>query len=143
MEHLPFLGALVLLWLAMSAALALLGGWFALARRYRSGGPMRGERFRFVSGSLGAPVLPVGYGRSLTLTLGEEAFGLAVFLPLRFFSPPLRVPWAAVESVEARRSLFGRYVAVRIRDHWPTLSIRGEAGERLARRYEQWRSGMR
>jgi len=140
MEPVSFLAGFVLLWLGMSAVLAVLGGWSNLARRFRARGPAKGELIRFVSGSMGAPLLPVGYGRSLNLTVGEEGFGLSVLFLLRFFSPPLFIPWDAVESVEAKRSLIGRYTAIRVRDRWPTISIRGDAGERLAQKYAKRRS---
>jgi hypothetical protein len=126
-----FIAGFVVLWLGMSALLALLGGWTSLAARFRSAEPKAGERLRFVSGSIGAPLMPVSYGRSLFLTLSEEGFGLSVLFLFRFLTPPLFIPWREVESVEERRSLFGRYTVVRVRNHWPTISIRGDAGERL------------
>jgi len=139
MESLSLLAGFALLWLGISAVLAVLAGWSNLARRFRARQPTKGERFSFVSGSLGAPLLPVGYGRSLSLTIGEEGFGLSVLFLLRFYSPPLFIPWDAVESVEAKRSLFGRYTAIRVRDRWPTISIRGDPGERLAQQYAKRR----
>jgi len=135
-----FLLGFALLWLGMSALLALLSGWTSLARNFRADQPGQGERFRFVSGSMGAPLLPVGYGRSLFVTVDDEGFGLSILFLFRFLSPPLFIPWRAVESVEAKQSLFSRYTVVRLRGHWPAISIRGEVGERLLREYSRTRA---
>lgn len=135
-----FFPAFALLWLGMSALLAVLGGWASLAGQFRSGRASEGERFRFVSGSMGAPLLPVSYGRSLFVTVGDEGIGISVLFLFRFLSPPLFIPWRAVESVEAKRSLFSHYTAIRLRGQWPTISIRGNVGERIRQEYSRIRT---
>jgi hypothetical protein len=126
-----FFAVFALMWVAISALLSLVGGWSSLASHFRSERSREGERFRFVSGSMGAALFPVSYGRCLFLTVSEDGFGLSILFPFRLLSPPLFIPWRDVESVESRRFLFVDRVAVKLRDRWQTIAIRGAAGERL------------
>jgi hypothetical protein len=123
-----FFPLFALLWTGISVVLSMLGGWARLAESFRAAGPVEGERFRFVSGSMGAASLPVSYGNCLFVTVNDAGFGLSILFPFRLFSPPLFIPWSAVESVETRRVLFTTRVVVRLRAHWPVLSVRGSAG---------------
>lgn len=130
-----FIPFFVVMWLVISAVLALLSGWSGLATRFRTDGTAQGEQFRFVSGSMGAGVFPVNYGTCLFLKLNEQGFQLSVFFLFRFFSPPLFIPWSQVESVTERRFLFRQCAAVRIRGHEPVLSFYGKAGKRILEVY--------
>jgi hypothetical protein len=121
----------LLLWAGITGLLAILSGWASLAGYFRADGQLEGERFRFVSGSMGARLFPVNYRGSLFLTVNQAGFRLAIFFPFRLLSPPLFIPWKAVASVESKRLLFFRYVVVRLRDQWPTISIRGAAGREV------------
>ncbi|MBP6676525.1 MAG: hypothetical protein KA185_14680, partial [Vitreoscilla sp.] len=58
----------------------------------------------------------------------------------RVFSPPLFIPWTEVESVEQKTGFFVSSVAVRIRGHWPTVSIRGKAGKNIGQAFAEFRS---
>ena len=115
--------------------LAILGGWASLATYFRANGPVQGERFRFVSGSMGARFLPVSYGSCLFLTVNETGFRVAILFLFRLLSPPLFIPWKAVASVEPKRFLFFRYTVVHLRDQWPRISIRGTAGREIELAY--------
>src|ERR687883_215872 len=126
-----FLPLFVLLWVGVTGFLAVLGGWSGLATHLRAEQPVEGERFRFVSGSLGARFLPVSYGRCLFVAVNESGFGLSILFLFRVLGPPLFIPWREVELVEQKRFLFFQYTVVRLRNQWPTLSIRGEAGKRI------------
>jgi hypothetical protein len=74
----------------------------------------------------------VNYNACLSVVVGNGGFGLSLFLPFRFQSPPLFIPWSQVESVEWKKVFFLRYVVVRVRNQWPLIAIRGKAGERIA-----------
>ncbi len=137
MEPQWFLPFFVFLWVCIAVLLATLGGWAGLAQWYRAVQPLEGQRFRFVSGSMGASAFPVSYGGCLFVTVGEAGFGLSVLFLFRLFSPPLFIPWSAVESVQEKRFLFSRYTAIRLRGRWPTISFRGAAGEEISRVYAQ------
>lgn len=127
----------VILWLSISTLLAVLGGWISLAKHFRAEQPVRGERFRFVSGSMGSRVLPVSFGNCLSVVVGDAGFGLSMFFLFRLFSPPLLIPWGAVKSVESKRVLWSRYTVIRLHDHWPIISIRGAAGEGIRQAFER------
>ena len=135
MEPLWFFPFFAAMWCGISALLAMLGGWAWLARSFKAEQSTQGKRFRFVSGSMGASVLPVSYSGCLFITVGETGFRLSILFLFRLLSPPLFIPWRAIESVESRRLLLSRRTVIRIRDRWPTISIRGEAGEELQRAY--------
>jgi hypothetical protein len=131
-----FIPFFLCLWLALSAALALAGGWFSLSREFRSEETIEGERFRFASGSLGQWPFPVtAYGSCLFLTVNRSGFRLSILFVFRFLSPPLFVPWSAVKSVECGRFLFVRYTLVRLLRGWPAIAIRGRSGQVLAETY--------
>ena len=131
-----FIPFFLCLWLAISAVLALAGGWYSLSREFRSDETIRGERFRFASGSLGRWPFPVtSYGNCLFLAVNDGGFRLSILFVFRFLSPPLFIPWSAVKSVESGRFLFFRYTRVRLLRGWPTVAIRGRAGQSLAETY--------
>jgi hypothetical protein len=126
------------LWLAICAVSTLAGGWFSLSREFRSDEMIEGERFRFASGSLGAWPFPVtAYGGCLFMTVNDSGFRLSILFLFRFLSPPLFIPWSAVNTVQTGRSLFVRYTLVRLRRGWPTVALCGKAGQCLAEMYER------
>ena len=89
------------LWCGVCLILAQVGGWSALADRYRSAAPPVGTRHASVWGAVGA----VEYHGALTVTVGGEGFHLSVS---RLFKPghaDLFIPWAAVTAREDRRLL--------------------------------------
>ena len=124
------------LWVFICAVLALGGGWVSLSREFRSDEAAEGQHFSFRSGSMGLWPFPVtGYGNCLFLTVNDRGFRLSILFPFRPLSPPLFIPWTAVTSVEARRSLFWRYTLVRLKRGSPAVAIRGHAGDYLADTY--------
>jgi hypothetical protein len=126
------------LWLAISVAVSVLGGWHSLANDFRAGAPLRGARFRFASGSVGHWPFPVvAYGNCLFVTVSDAGFRLAIFFPFRFMSPPLFIPWDAIESVSPGRFLFSRYSLIRLNRGWPVIALRGAAGDRVAARFSE------
>ena len=133
-EFLPpqlFFPFFVAMWAFISTSLAAVSGWISLAKQFRVTSPFRGERFRFVSGSMGLSYFPVSYGSCLFVAVGELGFTLSILFLFRLFSPPLFIPWHDVKSVEVKRMFFMRYTVVRLKDHWPTISIRGAAGRKI------------
>jgi hypothetical protein len=123
------------MWFAIGGFLALLSGWWSLASRFSAAGAILGERFRFVSGSMGLRFFPVNYGNCLFITVNDEGFRLTILFVFRFLSPPLFIPWTGVESVVEKRFLFMRYAAIRIRENWPRLSFYGKAGKSILEAY--------
>ena len=123
------------MWLGISALLSRMSGWASLAEQFRSAEPKSGETLRFVSGSMGAKVLPVNYGGCLFVTVNDSGFHLSILFLFRFQSPPLFIPWAQVESAEEKRLLLARHVVVRLRNRWPIISVRGRAGQFIQEAY--------
>lgn len=130
-----FIPAFAVMWLVIGGLLSLLSGWWSLASRFAAVDTIPGERFRFVTGSMGVRFFPVNYGNCLFVTVNDEGFRLAILFVFRFLSPPLFIPWARVESVVEKRFLFMRYAVIRVRDNWPTLSFYGKAGKRILETY--------
>jgi hypothetical protein len=140
LTDLPQAPLFVGMWVGICVLLGLFGGWASLANQFRAGEPVQGERFRLASGSSGVRFFPVGYGNCLFVTLNETGFGLSILFLFRIFHPPLFIPWREVESAERRRFLFRRYTVIRIRGHWPIISIGGNAGEQLHQAFTRFRN---
>lgn len=124
-----FVSAFVVGWFAVSALLSRISGWSRLAQQFRSDAPTSGERFRFVSGSMGARLFPTVYHNCLSIAVSAAGFRLSLHFPLQFMSPPLFIPWTEVESIEVSRPFVRCRTAIRLRNHWPVISLYGCAGE--------------
>ena len=74
-------------WLVMLCLLSFLGGWHALAGKYRSTARSSGKLFSFASLGLGRGFGPVSYGHCLFVRFDSAGIGLSVFPLFRFFSP--------------------------------------------------------
>jgi len=107
--------------------LSVIGGWHALARRFRSDDDIDGERFRFRAAGIGWGPFPVNYGNVIFATVGRRGLALSVFLPFRFMHPPLVIPWPAVERCEAVRVFWRRQVAVYVTGFRPRRLLFGGA----------------
>jgi hypothetical protein len=129
MEPQWFFPMFAVMWFGITGLLAHVGGWASLASTFRATQPAIGERFRFVSGSMGAKFFPVSYGGCLFFAVSDTGIHLSILFPFRFLSPPLFIPWSQVESVTPKRFLFSRYTSIRVCDQWPTISVRGNASK--------------
>jgi hypothetical protein len=116
-------------WIVVMMLFSFMSGWWSLARRFRASIPPSGDCFLFASGSLGRGFFSVSYSGCLTLTVGGKGIHLEMVFPL--FHPPLFIPSAMIESAVEKDFLFFPYARIRIRDHWPTLTIYGWAGRRI------------
>lgn len=119
-----------LMWIAISVFLSYVSGWASLTAYFRAAQPVSGQHFRFVSAFMGAKWLPISYKGCLFVKVNDEGFCFSLFFLFRFWSPPLFIPWSEVESVEEKSSfLWGRHIALRIRNQWPTILLGGEVGQ--------------
>lgn len=121
----------IVAWLGTCALLSLMGGWSRLASEFRARADARGESFRFASMSLGTGLFPARYRNALTVTVGPAGIGLSVNFLFRLLHPPLFIPWPAVESARAERSLFVSGTAVYLRGFDKRLFFRGRAGRKI------------
>jgi hypothetical protein len=121
-----FIPTFALMWLGVTGLLAHLSGWRSLARRFAAPLPIEGECFRFASAGLGPwTFFPVNYSGILFFTINNAGISLSLFLPFRFLSPSLFIPWEEVESVQEKAGLFGRSVVVSIKGSGIKLTVRG------------------
>jgi hypothetical protein len=125
MEPQWFFPLFAVMWFAITSLLAHWGGWVTLAEHFRSDGTRDGRRFRFASGSVGRSWMRVSYGGCLFVTITSTGLQLSLFLPFRFQSPPLFVPWTAVASVVQKRILLSRVTTLVLHDTWPRINLRG------------------
>jgi hypothetical protein len=120
-------------WLVITGLLSILGGWHTLSKQFQTSTSIDGQRFRFASGSFGRFPFPVtAYGNCLFVTVADTGFRIAILFPFRFLSPPIFVPWEAVDAVESKSFLFFKYCVIRLRHGWPSIAIRGTAGRVIA-----------
>jgi len=104
------------LWSVVCYVLAQVGGWSALAERYRAAAPPVGTRHAVVHGAVGA----VEYKGSLTVSIGPEGFRLSVSRLLKPGHPDLFIPWAAVTARADRKFL--RWESVRLTIGQPAVA---------------------
>lgn len=115
-------------WCSVCALLSYIGGWTALAKRFRLRSTFIGERWRFQSGQMR---WHVNYGRCLTLGCNPQGLYLAAMPLFRFRQPPLLIPWDEV-TVTRRRFLFLHWVRFELgRELDIPLSIRTKLAERV------------
>ena len=127
------------MWVGISGLLSIWSGWSGLAARFRATGNAVGEHFRFASGSIGASTwLPVNYRSCLFFTVGTTGFGLSIFFPFRFLTPPLFIPWSEVESITEQRSWFIRRAVIHVRGSSSKIMVPGRAGQCLTQAYARY-----
>jgi hypothetical protein len=137
-----WLGAFALLFVGALMVNNVITGWWSLVREFRAWESTEGQRIHFVSGRMGRNrFLSIDFRASLILTLTPRGFRLAVLFPFGVLSPPLFIPWTAVESLEWHSGGFtGAQARLRLRGHWPQIAIQGRAGERLRDQHAAWQA---
>jgi hypothetical protein len=89
-------------WIGIGFLLSWIGGWQALAERYRATQPFVGERFWMRSAGM-----RWGVAYRNIVNLGADSVGvfLSVFPLFRAGHPPLFIPWSDISSSKERRWL--------------------------------------
>jgi hypothetical protein len=118
-------------WLAISCLLSLIGGWHALAQKYRSTVSSSGKLFSFEALGLGRGFGPVSYRGCLFVRLDSAGIGLSIFPLFRFFHPRLFIPWSAVSDCKQERFFFMNCTAVYISEPPVRMLFRGRLGREL------------
>jgi len=90
--------------------LSALGGWRALASRYRTDRSFQGSLWKYQFGFLGV----TRYNGALTVGSGSEGLYLAVLPFLRPFHPPLLIPWHEVALGRRKQTIFQELVEFRL-----------------------------
>src|SRR5947199_6512295 len=107
-----FVVAFAAMWTGIAALLSRIGGWSELAESYPARPHPIVEVFRVASLGLGTGLFPVSYSNCLSVTIGSDGFGLALWLPFRPFHPKLFIPWHVVERCGPENFLFLSCTAV-------------------------------
>jgi len=94
------------LWLLVSVTISVIGGWFALAKVYRTREPFNGAKWRMQSGQMR---WLTNYNRVLTLGTSQEGLYLASMFLFRFMHPPLLIPWSEIK-VRRKKGWVFKYV---------------------------------
>lgn len=134
------LAALVVVWLAGVAVMARVAGWHRLAAPFPAAAAVpEGERFRFLSGSMGSPHFPIRYRRCLHLVVAEQGFYLSLMFPFKFHSPAVFIPWSSVQEMREKQHFSNRSCTVLVCGHWPHITFAGQAGQVLLAVYRRAR----
>lgn len=97
-----FGGAFALMWLIISAIMAVIGGWTTLAGHYPGPDTFDGTCWSWQSASFGL----VRHRHILTVGANRHGLYLAQFILFRFMHPPLFIPWSDVAGIEKKPLFF-------------------------------------
>ncbi len=98
-------------WCFVMLVISRIGGWAALASKYRATSVPDGKRFLFQSASLGM----TNYGSCLTVIVGPAGLYIKVFPLFRAGHPPLLIPWADMHDLREKKFLWlWRLVEMRV-----------------------------
>lgn len=82
------------LWLLVGATISVIGGWFSLAKVYRTQVAFDGTKWRMQSGQMR---WLANYNNVLTIGVSQQGLYLASMFLFRFMHPPLLVPWSEIK----------------------------------------------
>jgi hypothetical protein len=89
-----FLIYFLCLWLLVGATISVIGGWFSLAKVYRTQVAFDGTKWRMQSGQMR---WLANYNNVLTIGVSQQGLSLASMFLFRFMHPPLLVPWSEIK----------------------------------------------
>ena len=107
---LRFVAGFLCVWIAACSAISLLGGWWALARRYASRPGELRKRWRFQSAMMR---WMTGYGGCLHVGVTDRGLALSVLALFRPGHPPLSIPWEDIRVERHETRLSGKRVRLR------------------------------
>lgn len=118
------------MWLVIGAILSTVSGWRELAGHFPASvsSAAEGRDFRFASGTLGSPALPIRYRYCLTCSVSAAGLRLSVLPLLRFMHPPMFIPWSAVERATRDVWWLATVTTLRLRGFSSQLRLAAEAG---------------
>ena len=98
------------LWCGVCLLLARIGGWSALAIRFRAVEEPAGEKFRFCSVKIGMAL----YRSAVTAIKSETGLHLSLIALLRVGHSPILIPWSEMKNPQAGRVLGASWVDVTV-----------------------------
>jgi hypothetical protein len=118
----------VTLWLIVGTTISFIGGWFSLAKVYRTRATFNGTKWRMQSGQMR---WLANYNKALTLGVSQQGLYLASVFLFRFMHPPLLVPRSEIK-VRRSKGWFFEYVTFTLGHELAIpLRIRAKTAERL------------
>jgi hypothetical protein len=116
------------LWLFITAVVSFIGGWFSLAKVYRTGAPFNGAIWKMQSARMRSLM---NYNNVLTIGASPEGLYLASMFLFRFMHPPLLIPWSEIK-VQKVKGWTVEYVIFTLAHELPIpLKIRVNLAEKL------------
>lgn len=90
----------IYMFFAVAIIIALLGGWFKLARKYRAPkGFKEGQLFKWQSGSVGV----CNYNNVLKIRVSPQGLYLACVFPFSIMHSPILIPWDEIKGIRQKR----------------------------------------
>jgi hypothetical protein len=118
--------------LGICLLLATVSGWRSLARTYRGRLP-RVDGVAVGSATIGG----VSYNGVITFATGPDGVGMWLFPPFAVGSPPIAVPWAAIDGVRRYR-LLGRFDRFSFRAGSVMVTAKGVTANLLSAAWQKW-----
>jgi hypothetical protein len=116
------------LWFLIGAITSFIGGWFSLAKVYRTRVPFSGAKW---SGQSGQMRWLANYNRVLTLGASQEGLYLASMFLFRFMHPPLLIHWSEIKVRRKKGWVFEYAIFTLGHELAIPLRIRAKLAERL------------
>lgn len=124
-----------------SAMLSIRSGWRKIAKRFPHKRSAVGRKFFFVRMTLGRGLNPAGYGGAVSVRVSTQGLGLSVFFLLRFYHPPMFIPWSEVTRCYRGQVRFYDVTSLSIRDEESEFTFFGKSGEYIHDMFRSARSG--
>ena len=125
-----------------SAMLSIRSGWRNIAKRFPHKKITDGRKFHFVRMTLGRGAHPAGYGGAVFVRVSPQGLVLSVFFLLRFFHPPMFIPWSEVNRCVRGQVRFYDVTRLSIRDEESEFTFFGKSGESVYDVFRSTRSGV-
>ena len=105
-----FLLFFIAIWCGVCLLLARIGGWSALATKFRAVEEPAGEKFRFCSAKIGI----AAYRSAITAIKSDTGLHLSMFGLLRLGHSAILIPWSEMKNPRAERVLGACWVDVTV-----------------------------
>ena len=100
-------------------SLSLISGWYFVSRKYPAQHKLANGKQLFNSIGLGSSVAPFSWlpvTHSASVQVNEHGLGISTGMLFRFLSPPIFIPWTALESYVESKVFFRTCVCIRLKE---------------------------
>ena len=119
------------LWLLVGATTSVIGGWFSLAKVYRTRVPFSGAKWRGQSGQMRWLANYNTTTASSHSETSQEGLYLASMFLFHFMHPPLLIPWSEIKVRRKKGWVFEYVIFTMGHELAIPLRIRAKLAERL------------